>query len=260
MIFGIVLIFFVQWLFLGNLRSALIVATTIPFALFFAITMLVLRGKSANLLSVGAIDFGLVVDATVIMVENIFRRLSQPPGTAICPLSDPGARPPDRRVPRQIRDDRQRGDRGEPGDLLFGGDHRRRFCAAVHDVGRRRPHFRADGEDLRLCHCRRTDRDLYRNSGVERDAAARAGQRGRDPADARLAPPLPAGSRLRAGESDRDTRRRACCCWRWRGSRCRSWASSSCPSSKKEISGFARRCRRRSRSRRRTATSTGCAG
>jgi cobalt-zinc-cadmium resistance protein CzcA len=79
MIFGIVLIFFVQWLFLGNLRSALIVATTIPFALFFAITMLVLRGESANLLSVGAIDFGLVVDATVIMVENIFRHLAEPP-------------------------------------------------------------------------------------------------------------------------------------------------------------------------------------
>jgi heavy metal efflux system protein len=79
MIFGIALIFFVQWLFLGNLRSALVVATTIPFALFFAITILVLRGESANLLSVGAIDFGLVVDATVIMVENIFRRLSQPP-------------------------------------------------------------------------------------------------------------------------------------------------------------------------------------
>src|SRR5271166_1317266 len=79
MVFGIVLIFFVQWLFLGNLRSALVVATTVPFALFFAITMLVLRGESANLLSVGAIDFGLVVDATVIMVENIFRRLAQPP-------------------------------------------------------------------------------------------------------------------------------------------------------------------------------------
>jgi heavy metal efflux system protein len=79
MIFGIVLIFFVQWLFLGNLRSALIVATTIPFALSFAITILVLRGESANLLSVGAIDFGLVVDATVIMVENIYRRLAQPP-------------------------------------------------------------------------------------------------------------------------------------------------------------------------------------
>jgi cobalt-zinc-cadmium resistance protein CzcA len=79
MVFGIVLIFFVQWLFLGNLRSALIVAATIPFALFFAITMLVLRGESANLLSVGAIDFGLVVDATVLMVENIFRHLAEPP-------------------------------------------------------------------------------------------------------------------------------------------------------------------------------------
>src|SRR6516225_1019348 len=77
MIFGIVLIFFVQWMFLGNLRTAIIVAATIPFALFFAITMMVLRGESANLLSVGAIDFGLVVDATVIMVQNIFRHLSE---------------------------------------------------------------------------------------------------------------------------------------------------------------------------------------
>ena len=77
MIFGIVLIFCVQWIFLGNLRSAVIVAATIPFALFFAITIMVLRGESANLLSVGAIDFGLIVDATVIMVENIFRHLSE---------------------------------------------------------------------------------------------------------------------------------------------------------------------------------------
>ena len=77
MVVGIVLIFLVQWLFLGNFRSALIVATTIPFALFFAITILYLSGESANLLSVGAIDFGLIVDATVIMVENIFRHLTE---------------------------------------------------------------------------------------------------------------------------------------------------------------------------------------
>ncbi|HEX3664422.1 MAG TPA: CusA/CzcA family heavy metal efflux RND transporter [Rhizomicrobium sp.] len=76
MVLGIVLIFLVQWIFLGNLRSALIVATTIPFALLFAVTALVIRGQSANLLSVGAIDFGLVVDATVIMMENIYRHLS----------------------------------------------------------------------------------------------------------------------------------------------------------------------------------------
>ncbi len=77
LIFGIVLVFFVQWIFLGDLRSATIVAATIPFALFFAIGILVLRGESANLLSVGAIDFGLIVDATVIMVENIFRHLAE---------------------------------------------------------------------------------------------------------------------------------------------------------------------------------------
>jgi cobalt-zinc-cadmium resistance protein CzcA len=75
MVFGIVLIVLLQWVFLGDLRSALIVGATIPFALFFAVSILVLRGESANLLSVGAIDFGLIVDATVIMVEAIFRRL-----------------------------------------------------------------------------------------------------------------------------------------------------------------------------------------
>jgi cobalt-zinc-cadmium resistance protein CzcA len=74
---GMILIFIVQWLFLGNLRSAIIVAATIPFALFFAILIMTIRGESANLLSVGAIDFGLVVDATVIMVENIFRHLAE---------------------------------------------------------------------------------------------------------------------------------------------------------------------------------------
>ena len=77
MIAGIVLIFLLQWAFLGNLPSAVIVAMTIPFALSFAIGLMVLRGESANLLSVGAIDFGLVVDATVIMVENIFRHLAE---------------------------------------------------------------------------------------------------------------------------------------------------------------------------------------
>ncbi len=76
MAIGIALIFAVQWLFLGNLRSALIVGATIPFALFFAVGVMVLRGESANLLSVGAIDFGLIVDATVIMVESMFRRLA----------------------------------------------------------------------------------------------------------------------------------------------------------------------------------------
>ncbi|MGV7031334.1 efflux RND transporter permease subunit [Methylobacterium symbioticum] len=78
LVFGVVLVFVVQWLFLGSLRSAIIVAATIPFALGFAILILVVRGDSANLLSLGAIDFGLIVDATVIMVENVFRHLAEP--------------------------------------------------------------------------------------------------------------------------------------------------------------------------------------
>src|SRR3989441_1557755 len=76
-VFGIVLVFFIQWMFLGDLRSALIVSATIPFALFFSTMILVIRGDSANLLSVGAIDFGIIVDSTVIMVENIFRHLRE---------------------------------------------------------------------------------------------------------------------------------------------------------------------------------------
>ena len=82
MVVGILLIFLLQWLFLGDLRSATIVAATIPFALSCAVGIMVLRGESANLLSVGAIDFGLIVDATVIMVERIFRQLETAVGTS----------------------------------------------------------------------------------------------------------------------------------------------------------------------------------
>src|SRR5215510_15157731 len=64
LIFGIVLLFIIQYLFFGDLRSAIIVSASIPFALFFAVTVMYLRGDSANLLSVGAIDFGIIVDAT----------------------------------------------------------------------------------------------------------------------------------------------------------------------------------------------------
>jgi heavy metal efflux system protein len=76
LMFGIALIFLIQWVFLGNLRCALIVAATIPVALFLAVIITVMRGESANLLSVGAIDLGIIVDGTVIMVENIFRHIA----------------------------------------------------------------------------------------------------------------------------------------------------------------------------------------
>ena len=76
-VFGIVLIFIIQFVFLGDLRSAIIVSATIPVALFFSVLIMYARGDSANLLSVGAIDFGIIVDSTVIMVENIFRHLRE---------------------------------------------------------------------------------------------------------------------------------------------------------------------------------------
>jgi cobalt-zinc-cadmium resistance protein CzcA len=79
LVFGCLLIFFIQWIFLGDLRSAIIVGATIPFALFFSIIILVLRGEDANLLSVGAIDFGIIVDAAVIVVENIYRTFQAAP-------------------------------------------------------------------------------------------------------------------------------------------------------------------------------------
>ncbi len=73
---GIVLVVIILFLFLGNLRGALIVALTIPFALLFASICLDLRHIPANLLSLGALDFGMVVDGAVVMVENIVRHLS----------------------------------------------------------------------------------------------------------------------------------------------------------------------------------------
>ncbi len=74
---GIILVVIVLLLFLGNARGAIIVALTIPFSLLFAATCLKLKGIPANLLSLGALDFGMVVDGAVVMVENIVRHLSR---------------------------------------------------------------------------------------------------------------------------------------------------------------------------------------
>ncbi len=73
---GIILVVIILFLFLGNLRGAFIVALTIPFALLFASICLDLNHIPANLLSLGALDFGMVVDGAVVMVENIVRHLS----------------------------------------------------------------------------------------------------------------------------------------------------------------------------------------
>jgi cobalt-zinc-cadmium resistance protein CzcA len=72
---GMVLVFVILFVFLGHFRTSLIVAMTIPMALLFTFSMMVLLGQSANLISLGSIDFGIIIDATLIMVESIFFHL-----------------------------------------------------------------------------------------------------------------------------------------------------------------------------------------
>jgi heavy metal efflux system protein len=76
LVVGMVLVTVILLMFVSNVRAALIVAINIPLALLFAFSVLYLRGKSANLLSIGAVDFGIIVDSSVIMVENIYRHLN----------------------------------------------------------------------------------------------------------------------------------------------------------------------------------------
>ncbi len=80
---GMLLVVVILIFFLYDVRAGLIVATTIPLALLFAFICLDLQGASANLLSIGAVDFGILVDAAVVMVENIFRQIAERKGTPL---------------------------------------------------------------------------------------------------------------------------------------------------------------------------------
>ncbi|MGA2411428.1 MAG: CusA/CzcA family heavy metal efflux RND transporter [Candidatus Binataceae bacterium] len=73
---GMLLVFLVLMFFLGNLRTAIIAAINIPLALFGAFVLLYLTGTPANLLSLGAVDFGIIIDSTIIVIENIYRHLT----------------------------------------------------------------------------------------------------------------------------------------------------------------------------------------
>ena len=79
---GMILVSLVLWLFLGNIRAALITAINIPLALLFAFTGMVASGTAANLISLGAVDFGIVVDSTVIVMESIFVNFVHKGGSA----------------------------------------------------------------------------------------------------------------------------------------------------------------------------------
>jgi hypothetical protein len=85
---GMILVSLVLWLFLGNIRAALITAINIPLALLFAFSGMVASGTAANLISLGAVDFGIVVDSTVIVMESIFVNFVRKGGSAFW-LGDP---------------------------------------------------------------------------------------------------------------------------------------------------------------------------
>ena len=76
LLMGIGLVFVILYVFLGHFRTAIIVALTVPMALLFTFCVMVLTGQSANLISLGAIDFGIIVDSTLIMVESVFFHLA----------------------------------------------------------------------------------------------------------------------------------------------------------------------------------------
>ena len=177
LIFGCILVFLIQWIFLGDLRSATIVGLNIPFALFFATILLVMQGESANLLSVGAVDFGIIVDSAVILVEKFSRIFSATrkkeqsllqrlaggpwgPDPTRSPQK-PHARP---RMDGSIAADSDQRHAGGQGGSVFGAHHRGRFRAAVHHAGSRGSDLRPHGAHLRLRPGRRLDRDFYRHA------------------------------------------------------------------------------------------------
>ena len=203
LIFGCLLVFLIQWIFLGDLRSAIIVALTIPFALFFAIILLVIQGEDANLLSVGAIDFGIIVDfGGHPGGEHLPQLPIAPGGKTALSISWPRvlgdrsdeARPAFRRsrLDRSAAADPHQRAAGRQGGLLFGDDHGCRLRSAVHHGGCGGANLRTDGADLCLCAGGRFDRDLHRDAGPGVVPAARAHPGGGDhsgsvPADALFA-------------------------------------------------------------------------
>ena len=125
---GIILVVIILFLFLGNARGALIVALTIPFSLLFASICLDLKHIPANLLSLGALDFGMVVDGAVVMVENIVRHLVHEPPPDQCGNSQNHVRNHPRGRPR-----------GAAAGVLCHRHHHHRLPAHLHPAAGGRP-------------------------------------------------------------------------------------------------------------------------
>ena len=142
LVVGMGLVILILFVFLGDLTSAGIVALMIPLALLFSVSVLFLQGKSANLLSIGAVDFGIIVDSSVIIVENIFRHITAHERRPVAAA--------DRADHRGVARDRAR-------PVLLDADHRLRVHPAVLDDRAGRGAVRPDGQHVRLRHLRRVD-------------------------------------------------------------------------------------------------------
>ena len=130
---GAILVTFVLLLFLGNIRAAAIVAVVIPLSLLATFIGLTWRGIPANLISLGAMDFGIIVDGAVIVVENVFRRLGE-----LKPGSDKKTfRTAIEHATVEVG----------PADVFLDAHHHCRAYSNFHTATPRRPHLRADGVD-----------------------------------------------------------------------------------------------------------------
>ncbi len=129
---GGVLVIVVLLALLGNFRGGLIVALAIPLSMLFAANVMLASGVTASLMSLGAIDFGMLVDSSVIMIENCVRRLAHEGGRA------------------QARHHPRRGDRGPQADHVRRADHRHRLPADPRAAGHRGEALPADGVDGHL--------------------------------------------------------------------------------------------------------------
>ena len=162
---GGLLVIAVLFIFLGNLRAGLIVALAIPLSMLFAFSGMLRFGIAASLLSLGAIDFGLIVDSSVVMVENCVRHLAHGNSNG----------------PQPAGDHPRRGHRGPQADDVRRADHHDRLPADPHAGGRRGQAVPADGAD--------GDLRPGRLDGLVADADAGAGQPDSCPSGSRSASP-----------------------------------------------------------------------
>ena len=153
---GMILVLVILLFFLGNVRAALIVSATIPLSLLFASILLDIRKIPANLLSLGALDFGMIVDGAVVMVENIIRHKEHRKKQGL-PASEENI----------FQLDHRGGARGRAADRLRTGHHYFVIPSDFHSATDRRTFVLADGMDGNLRVARRSAFDFDGGAGFE---------------------------------------------------------------------------------------------